>query len=102
MNWVKLTRESMATLEDWEQITEIASPNELGEAYLTPVKDEISTDELLQRYRLDLRGKAHGWSAYTYVIVWDKKENKYLTRPGTRGYLEFNSIEGAIEYLKNN
>ena len=103
MDWVKLTRESMATTEDWERVIKITSPNELGEVYLTPVKDEISTDDLLKKYRLDLRGKAQGrWSAYTYIIVWDKRSKKYLPLPGTRGYLEFDSVEDAIKYLKNN
>lgn len=102
MNWIKLTKESMATIEDWKTVTEIASPNELGEVYLTPVKDEISTDDLLEKYRLDLRGKAKGsWSAHTYIIVWDKRSEKYLTLPGTRGYLEFSSVGDAIKYLKN-
>lgn len=61
---------------------------------------EISLEEIFDRFEIQLRGKAHGWGARVYCIVYDKLEETYLKIKGARSYREFSSVEAAICGIK--
>lgn len=52
------------------------------------------------RYIIEPRSKVTGtYSSQSWLVVYDKKEKRYLTAPDSRGYLRFRNSEEIAEYL---
>ena len=106
MSWIKLTRESMATEEDWNVVTEVAIPNERDEVLLFTedrTKEELGQiyEAIFERYEICMRSCGR-WGAIRYCVIWDTKTKDYLrVSPdlGGKAYLEFRKVKEAIEYL---
>lgn len=54
------------------------------------------------RYIIEPRSKASGtYSSQSWLVVYDKKEKRYLTGPDSRAYLRFRNSEEIADYLSH-
>lgn len=54
------------------------------------------------RYIIEPRSKASGaYSSQSWLVVYDKKEKRYLMAPDSRAYLKFRNSEEIAEYLSH-